>query len=234
MKKARRVLAAVADQRLLDRVEELLLAARTDVGRALDQETAQALGFRQAFDLVISDFPLRGPTLAEFARNLRGPESLSPGCPVVLLGRSPYPAGEDRTPDGPTGIFRYTSTAGFLSAIAHQLDLANRVGERLLVQMEVTIDSARIQRAVQTENISTSGMLLRSQRLFPVGTILPFVLDLPLDPESVRGRAEVVRHAEPDNEGLLGMGVRFVELAGDAGERLGGFVAFSGAAPYRR
>ncbi len=223
MSKPHRILAALSESPLAERLEEIFRLGEAQVGRALDVETALALGLRQPFDLIVSDLPLRGAGLIDFVDSLRGPGTLSEGCPTVLL--APRALGTTSAADG-DGVEGYASPRALLRAVAGLLQISDRVRRHLLVQVDIEIDSATIRRAVQTENISASGMLLKTQRLVPVGSVVPFILDLPYDPEPVHGRAEVVRHAEPQNEGLRGMGVRFVELAGDAGERLRGFVDF--------
>lgn len=218
-----RALIAIADSEIYTRLLELLRIAGIDHGRALDRETALALGYRQSFTLVVSDLPLRGGALRDFLANVCGTGSLSEGSPVVLLGRS---AGAGLFA-GAGEITQCRDTTELLRAIASHIVPGDRVVRRLLVRVDVEAEEVPVRRAMQTENLSSSGMLLRTQRPLPVGMVAPFVLDLPHDPKPVKGQVEVVRHADPEVEGLLGMGVRFVQLEHDGDARLRNFVTAS-------
>lgn len=221
MRPSQGALVAIVDPHIYRRLDELLTLADVDFSRALDPQTALGLASGQRFGLVICDLPLAGPDLRDFLARLAGAGSLSAGCAVVLYGRAPGAA----LFEGAGPVSHCRTLIELLRATARHLELGDRVTHRLLVRMEVEIESARVRRAVQTANLSPSGMLLRTQRPLPVGAIVPFSLDLPADPEPVRGRVEVVRHTDPTVEGMFGMGVRFVELEADGGDRLSGFVS---------
>lgn len=60
-------------------------------------------------------------------------------------------------------------------------------------------------------NLSRSGMLVKEAPMLPIGSICFFEFTLP-NGETVRGRAEVVRHAKPRRERVTGFGVRFIDF----------------------
>jgi hypothetical protein len=66
----------------------------------------------------------------------------------------------------------------------------------------------------QSENISTTGMLVQAERSYPIGTQLGFELTLPGDSSPVRGYAVVVRHTMADREPVSGFAVQFASFAG--------------------
>jgi hypothetical protein len=75
-----------------------------------------------------------------------------------------------------------------------------------------------------TENISTSGMLLRGKDDLGPGAAFEFVFTLPDETRPIHGRAEVVRQADPAREDLQGLGARFVAFADNGRERLREFI----------
>ncbi len=225
MKNPPRVLTATANQRVLDQLEHLLSIVDAKNERVIDGEAALGRAFRTSFDLIVTEFPLAGLNIADFLERLRRPQSASADSPVVLHTRPLHLRALERwTRDHREGVTNCSSLREVLRTVAMALHISDRASAHLLVKAEMIIESARIERAWQTENISSTGMLLRTSRFLPIGSVLPFTVELPRDEEPVHGRGEIVRHTDIDAEDIIGVGVRFLGLDGDGGERLGGFV----------
>lgn len=105
-----------------------------------------------------------------------------------------------------------------------------RSSVRLLVQLDATIDDGQVARMCQTENLSKTGMLVRTRAPLPVGTDVAVQFLFPGDPAVsrddlpggyafVEGRARVVRHTDPQREPVVGMGLHFMNLE-EHGKRL--------------
>lgn len=105
-----------------------------------------------------------------------------------------------------------------------------RSSVRVMVQLDATIDDGRVPRMYQTQNLSTSGMLLRTQKPMPIGTKVDVQFLFPDDPVRsksslpggygfVEGEAVVVRHTNPVKEAIRGMALQFVGLE-DRGKAL--------------
>ncbi len=99
-----------------------------------------------------------------------------------------------------------------------------RVGQRVAVRIEVNLGSGKLLRLCQSENLSVSGMLIRSSEEYPIGSTISLEFVLPGDEEPLRGEAQIVRHTRPEVEQTRGIGVRFVSLEEDGEERLRRFV----------
>ena len=106
---------------------------------------------------------------------------------------------------------------------------------RLMVQLDATIDDGKVARMCHTENLSKSGMLVRTRVPLPVGTEVDiqflFRGDPALAPDElpggyafVEGQAMVVRHTHPANEIARGMGLRFLKLEEHGKNLLGKFL----------
>lgn len=96
--------------------------------------------------------------------------------------------------------------------------------QRVAVRMEVELGSGKLLRLCQSENLSISGMLIRTGERLPIGSTIGFEFVLPGDEEPLRGEAQIVRHTLPESEETRGIGVRFVSLDEDGEERLRRFV----------
>lgn len=110
------------------------------------------------------------------------------------------------------------------TAVKKLLDRPQRAHPRFIVRLTVQVGSGQVLRACQSENLSISGMLIRTSEDFPVGSSLSLEFVLPEHDQPIRCQAEVVRYTRPDVEELRGMGVRFLAFSDDGRERLRAFL----------
>ncbi len=106
---------------------------------------------------------------------------------------------------------------------------------RLMVQLAATIDDGKVARMCHTENLSESGMLVRTKAPLPVGTTVDVQFLVRSDPSLledempggygfVQGKAKVVRHTDPVKESARGMGLQFTRLEDHGKNLLGKFL----------
>jgi CheY-like chemotaxis protein len=105
------------------------------------------------------------------------------------------------------------------------INAAARVATRFLIRLQVHVGKGTLLRMCQTENISESGMLLRSEESFPIGSEIAIEIAAPGDEPPIRGRAKIVRNTNPEVEKLRGIGVQFTDFADDGQDRLRGLLA---------
>ena len=219
------VLEAVANPEISARIEPLLARAGAKATRVEDGG-AFALAARRPFDLVIAQCPLAGMSADKILECLRIPPAGTVETPAVLLTREAYlPTIERIPPEHRAGATISSALSDGLRAIADALKIGDRASVRLMVQIEMIVESSRFQRMCQTQDISPSGMLLRTRRTLPVGAVLPFSLELPEETEPIHGRGEIVRHATTEREPVPAMGVRFLGLHGNGPARLESFLS---------
>ena len=102
---------------------------------------------------------------------------------------------------------------------------SRRAHPRFIVRMAVRVGDGAVLRACQSENISVSGMLIRTSEEFPVGSQVRLEFALTDADEPMVCLAEVVRYTEPEKEKIRGMGVNFLSFEDDGWSRLEQFLA---------
>ena len=174
------------------------------------------------YDLIVVGYPMPELDPAGLLATIRSPDSASQETPVLVL------AEEEDLPDLSTLVPASRTRAidagshpdEMARTVASLLGIAARAPTRLLVQIQARTGTRTGQRIVQTENISESGMLLRTRERVDVGTELDLEFSLPGDPRPIRGRAVVVRHAVAEVEPAVGFAIRFLQLAPGSAKRL--------------
>ena len=96
---------------------------------------------------------------------------------------------------------------------------------RIIVRMSVQVGAGSVLRACQSEDISLSGMLIRTSEEFPIGADLELEFAPDDEEESIRCQARVMRFTNPENEQTRGMGVRFLSFEDGGQQRLEEFLS---------
>lgn len=101
---------------------------------------------------------------------------------------------------------------------------SRRAHPRFIVRMAVKVGDGAVLRACQSENMSLSGMLIRTSEKFPVGALVRLTFALPDDEEPLVCQAKVVRYTRPDIEKVRGMAVTFLSFKDEGLDRLEAFL----------
>lgn len=216
----RKVLVIGVDADTFSQVVPILQRGAMDVDRFPRARESLDLIEAVTFHALILGFPLADMPLEEFLEAIRRPASRCRSAPVLLLSMD----GKEDSAGSylGKGVSRVVpfSLAGeqLQEVISGLLNVAPRVGVRVMARLEIQLAKGKTLAMCQTENLSSSGMLIRTYVGYPLGTRLAFEFNLPTDPLPVRGEAEVVRHTLLDRETVSGVGARFVSFEGD-GER---------------
>ena len=169
--------------------------------------------------------------LVSLVESVRAGDSASHEAGLLVLA--------DSTSVGPVGallgrgINRVVNIDGpserLLHAVADLVAVSPRFNVRAMVQLELWVRHGATRLLTLTENLSSTGMLVRGGQEFPVGSRIAFEIVLPDLEPVVRGEAEVVRHTAPDLERVAGIGASFASFESGGHERLAGFLARVGA-----
>ena len=104
-----------------------------------------------------------------------------------------------------------------------------RLVPRVPVQIWVEEASERDLYFQRSANLSEGGIYLENTIPHPVGTRVTLRFSLPGDKEKLQVLAEVVGAIAGEEE--MGMGLKFVELAEEAAQRIRQFIAHASSAP---
>jgi hypothetical protein len=104
-------------------------------------------------------------------------------------------------------------------AVSSLLAVAPRVALQAPVRLMPMFPGNGEGAAGTTENLSSSGMLVQCPGRLPVGSTIRFEISLPGQPAPIRGSARVVRTANPEREGVKGIGARFLSFLESDGDR---------------
>jgi uncharacterized protein (TIGR02266 family) len=216
----KQVLAVGLGREAMAAIEPFLDRSAFAVDRLASGETASTVVEKVAFHLVIAGHPLPGLLLPEFVATLRRPGGPNAGTPLIVVGEP------DRLSDV-RGLLREGDLAlaageqqPLLKAASTILGQPLRMAARFLVRLEIELRTGRELLAAQTENISETGMFVRTPREYPLGTPVAFQFSLPRDRTPLQGEAEVVRRTSGEGAEAQGIGLRFTAFRGDDERRL--------------
>ncbi len=220
------MLVVGVDDRGYEKLRAGLARYPLEVERIPRAASALELAAEIAFHLLILSHPLAEPPTEEFLAAVRRPDGASRAAIIVLLAAPAERRGAERLlAQGVRAVLGSELEAPLLHrAVLEALGVPPRVDLRLLVRLEARLEDGQSAVFCQTENLSRSGMLVRSERRYPLGTAVAFELALSGGDRGVRGQAEVVRHTDLEREALRGLGLRFSSFDGDGRRRLAVFL----------
>ena len=199
--------------------------ATVEFNEVANGEACVVLAASEPYDLILAQLPLMDMSAPTLLAGLRAHGSPSQDARILLLASSGQAQAVDALRySGIDKVVLSASTSEFRSAVAEALGVALRASTRVLVNLHVAFEDSRATQVYETENLSRSGMLVRTGHPLAVGTEFAFDLCLS-EPDSVlQGTGRVVRHTAPQREAICGMGVEFSELGQRAADNLDRFV----------
>jgi len=220
------ILLVVLDRDLYDKISPLLHRDTFEVNQAPNAESALLLTGNMAYNLIVVVHPLRGTTIEDFLRRLRRRDSASADAPVLIL------AAEERIenlrPLAEIGRVSLVSSSqpqtDLQGEVSRLLGVAARTAKRLLVNLQVKLGDGAADRICQTQNISESGLLIRTSHLLPIGTTIDVEIPLPESDAPLALRAEIVRHTTPNMEQITGMGAKFIGITPEEQQLLRSYI----------
>jgi hypothetical protein len=219
----RSVLAVNIDAELFAKLAPLLDRVEFEVDRFPRAAGAVELLSRVALDVLLVGYPLPDLPMQELLDSVRAEGSPCRQSPLLLIAHRDELSGAERFIG--RGANRVVAaeepSAELQKEISRLLAVAPRSSLRTMVRMVVNIGEGAALEMAQSENLSATGMLVRTGEIYPLGSRLSFEFHLGRDPLPVRGEGEVVRHTLPGREGgVRGVGVRFVSFERDGLVRL--------------
>lgn len=219
------LLVGVSDE-AAERLEDVLSRGSIFSDRLADPEEARELAAQLPFDVLVLSFPLAGVELFRYLSRLRHSTSISRHAAVLLLSEPDHL--RDAEEYVGKGVNRVISSAEppqvLQGAIAELLGVAPRFPLRVAMRVEVALEKGTARTLCQTENLSISGMLVRTPQALELGTELRFEISLPRQSAPIHGKAVVARRTDALREKVSGVGIQFISFEGKDGERFEAFV----------
>ena len=222
----RSVLLVNADAELFDKIAPLLNREGLDVDRFPRARAALDLIARVPVDVLIVGYPLPDVETQELLDAVRGADSPCRHSALLLLARSEelHEAQRFIGRGANEAVAVEESAERLQAAVSRLLAVAPRSGLRVMVRIVVNIGEGAALEMSQTENLSETGMLVRTGEVYPLGSRLSFEFHLGGQGQPVRGEGEVVRQTTAGRESVRGVGIRFISLERDGQVRLQRFL----------
>jgi len=226
MESTKKILAIITQDPVFEKMDPIFKRASMEVTRATNGTRSLILATNVRYDLVVAEYPLPDLSIVDFLGILQSPTLANAHSPVVLLTKDEYAEDLGTQIDSErVEVLPISASAEALQRhVASSLGVAQRKSDRLLVQLQLAVETGNLLRACQTSNVSESGMLIHTSRRAEVGSEVEVTFHLPGDPRPIDGVVKVVRHTSPGNEKTQGMGVTFVQLPEGGRERLRDYV----------
>ena len=213
----RNTLAVALQSQVFEGVARVLRANQFHAEYEATATTALETTGLLAFDAILAGYPLPDMPMQAFLDAVRREDSPCRSAGLILL------VGQDALEETQRfvgrGANRVLTVEEFMARLPHVLlrllEVPPRVAVRRNLRLKVSLSPSSTHVTCQSENISTTGMLVRTDRSYPIGTQLGFEMALPGDSSPVRGYAVVVRHTMADREPVSGFAVQFASFSGE-------------------
>jgi CheY-like chemotaxis protein len=215
-------------------IREILARADVFAERIADPNEALDLARQLPFDAAVIAYPLLHGDLHTLLRGLRQSSSPSRHAAVLLLApQSSLANAREYVGKGVNRVVCDDEPEQILQgAVAELLGVAPRIPLRVPLRLEATLDKGVWRSLCQTENVSVTGMLVRTPQAFPEGTALRFEITLPNDVAPLRGEGVVVRQADYLRERVHGVGVRLMSFDEKGQRRYQSYIESLTPAPW--
>lgn len=177
------------------------------------------------FEILIVRYPLPDMDLRPFLDTVRDKDSCCLRSSLLLLAAGGRSAdAEAFVGRGANRVVALEDSVETIQATVSSLvSVAPRKAARFMARLEIRLGGANDMVLCETENISATGMLIRTDRRYDSGTKIHFEFNLPNDDRPIVGIAEAVRHTSNEREEISGIGARFLSFAGDSQRRFEAF-----------
>lgn len=207
---------------------------KLEVVQVTSAEDSFKLAYSEQVDLIILDAEPTEMTLAEIVQIIRAPSSASSRTSLLILARP------GRTEEALELIGRGVNRVMLSSdppeligqRAADLLHIAPRTTFRFSTRLLVEVADGMEESLGAVVNISATGLLLETDADLEPGQHVVISIEVADHEEPLAVRAEVVRRADPERDGVEGIGARFLDFAGDGRKRLDAILDEAFGAPH--
>ncbi len=233
-----RVLAAGLERLAFERLAPFLRRDALSVDWVATPEAGVSMAWKSHYDVIIMDAEPSDWPLDRVVREMRSEASQSRNAAILVLAepdqvdvaRALKSRGVNRVMliSDPPQIIR--------DQMATLVEVSPRAEVRLATNLETALGNTGRELFCQTENLSATGMLVRTRHRPQLGSKVVFKIHLGDGSGPIVGRGQLVRHASDTKGRPEGVGIRFLSFAADGAERLAQYLAgrtsFAPGAPH--
>jgi CheY-like chemotaxis protein len=192
------------------------------VVRVASYEDAVMYAQTAQVELVIFAIEATTMSLEDAIRAIRSNRSASNKASLLVLAE---PGTEDKVRElvgrGVNRVMLTVDPSKYIALqVAELLEIPPRATLRLSTRMLVEVEDGFEIALGAVVNVSATGLLLETDADLEPGQHVVISIDIDPQVEPVAAKAEVVRRANPEREGIEGFGARFLSFAGDSQQRL--------------
>ena len=215
----KRILAVGIQRGGIDRVSPQLRRNGIEVLYASSALEALALCRERRFDLILAGYPAAGLSLDRLLDQIRRPGSACSEAVLLVVTDPEKVKRLENLTDEHFRVLSHTNARVVIKTIISKvLGIAPRMSARFMVKFKVELERGEALRVCQSENLSETGMRVRTSEVIPVGSRLSLQFSLPPAGKPLYAEAEVVRHMDPRE--ASGLGLKFQKLEGGSATRL--------------
>jgi hypothetical protein len=218
-RRVKRILLVGLKQVAIERLVPALRRGCFEVAPALTGPTAVAACRICRYDLLLVREPVAELELDQLVEGVRQSNNLSRRAFIQVLTDEKRVEELSARSGERFGVSQWGDFGDLLAVVSKRvLGVSPRVAERFMTEVNTHLAGGTLSRFYQVENLSESGMLIRTLDPLPVGERVVLSFSLPGTSHPVRVSGEVVRHTDPSEP--EGFGLRFDEFAGLSFRRL--------------
>jgi DNA-binding NarL/FixJ family response regulator len=217
-----KVLAAGIERMTFERLAPVLRRDAVQVDWVATPEAGVNLAGERRYDVILMDaVPCDWP-LEKVVRSFREASSPSRNAAILVLAEpDQVDVARALRSRGVNRVMLVTDPPEIIcDQMATLLEVAPRVQIRLATNVEAALGNTGRELFCQTVNLSSTGMLIRTQHRPPLGTPVVFKIHLSDTVGTIFGRGEIVRHATTGQGGADGVAIRFISFAKDGAQHL--------------
>jgi DNA-binding NarL/FixJ family response regulator len=217
-----KVLAAGIERMTFEKLAPVLRRDAVQVDWVATPEAGVNLAGEHRYDVILMDaVPCDWP-LEKVVRSFRESSSPSRGAAILVLAEpDQVDVARALRSRGVNRVMLVTDPPEIIcDQMANLLEVAPRVQIRLATNVEAALGKTGRELFCQTVNMSSTGMLIRTQHRPPLRTPVIFKIHLSDAVGTIFGRGEIIRHATAGQGGVDGVAIRFVSFARDGAEQL--------------
>ena len=221
-----KVLAAGIERGTFEHLAPVLRRGAVQVDWVETPEAGVDIAGEHRYDVILMDaVPCDWP-LEKVVRSFRDPSSPSRGAAILVLAEpDQVDVARALRSRGVNRVMLVTDPPEIIcDQMANLIEVAPRVQVRLATNVEAALGNSGRELFCQTVNLSSTGMLIRTQHRPPLGTPVVFKIRLSDSIGTIFGQGEIVRHATIGQGGVDGVAIRFVSFSKDGAQKLQGFM----------